>query len=321
MNLGRFLSLTFLLTFAILMKMAVASDHIVHPFTGRVDGSWAKYSQDPETNIARLLSILNRSPRARKVIQLASRKAAKSGKRLIEIVHPGEGSLTDTTLTRHFDRSNPLSIHYSSSAKIYLNQNHQFEDALLDLIHELSHYAYKLDFNPYAPNFNAENFIRSTIEAPGGELNAFLVECQVSQELFARKRVSHKLCGDLMEIQDPAAKRQYALKAFYQMGDHFKLFHQYLSDNRMEEDFPLVSKAPSLLISSAYGLPYPLAAIQEYEGILQTVCRNDFKRLVLLKRSVNAVVGRRPASFQNIKPKILAFETGHRRRCDAFSAR
>ena len=78
---------------------------------------------------------------------------------------------------------------------------------------------------------------------------------------------------------------------FYRVGEYFDEFSKYFrsSDGRnpasdlVTNYFPQLAKKEPVFVSSAYGLPYPIAAIFEYKKIEQTVCQNEQKRLGLLK--------------------------------------
>jgi hypothetical protein len=53
------------------------------------------------------------------------------------------------------------------------------------------------------------------------------------------------------------------IKKFYQMGRYHKHFKKRLREfNVSEEQFPYADKGQAEFISSAYGLPYPLAALE-----------------------------------------------------------
>ena len=109
---------------------------------------WIKLSDEPKESISILLEVLKKSPSAKKVIDQAEVKAAKMGKNLVDLIIPGEHSITDTTLIRHFSVSDPLSVTYETKSLVYLNRDHNIEDALLDLAHELVHFVHKEAFNP-----------------------------------------------------------------------------------------------------------------------------------------------------------------------------
>ena len=80
-------------------------------------------------------------------------------------------------------------------------------------------------------------------------------------------------------------------------------------------DFPHLSKGQALFISSAWGLPYPVAAFKEYVTIMGRACENDLKRLSLLKNRLT----RSPASFSESKTyqKMHSDFSG---RCQQFEA-
>ena len=73
-----------------------------------------------------------------------------------------------------------------------------------------------------------------------------------------------------------------------------------------EEKFPYLSGREAAFISSAYGLPYPLASLREFKQIMARVCENDRARYKYL--------GRTPASVESRLKKELD------KRCSPFMA-
>ncbi len=110
------------------------------------------------------------------------------------MVKVGDSSLTDTTLVRKFSPHSPEHVIYESRSVVYISRHLAWDDALLDLAHELTHYVYRESFNPYAESFNAKDFIKGTIEGKGGEVQAFLTECRVLKELFSSRVQSRSHC-------------------------------------------------------------------------------------------------------------------------------
>ena len=62
----------------------------------------------------------------------------------------------------------------------------------------------------------------------------------------------------------------------------------------------MLSNAEALYISSAYNLPYPVAAAEEFKTIIARVCSNDKRRLGIMRRSL----GRLPASDRKSQKEI-----------------
>ena len=225
---------------------------------------------------------------------MAQRKADSYGKTLYDLIEAGNGSITDTTLIRRFSPSHPENIVYETRSKVYLNRHLNEYDALLDLAHELTHFVYRKGFNPYKKNFSLSDFIKNTIEGKGGEVQAFMTECRVLYDLFPRKLTSRYNCK---QIIDPATGKLSYAKAvdrFYSIGSYFPKFHTRLSNKGILESFPSISSDEITFVSSAYGVPYPIAAYHEYMTVMTKVCENDKKRISYLTQSLSS--GRKPAS-------------------------
>lgn len=258
-------------------------------------GSWTEYTDSEELNFKRLFDMLEKSPTGAKVMREASRKAARLGLTLNDIVKVGEGSLTDTTLVRKFNPRSPDVVIYETKSVVYLNRHLNWNDALLDLAHELTHYTHRNSFNPYEDSFNARDFIRSTIEGEGGEVEAFLSECHVARELFDRSGQLRTNCRKI-ETDDRKLSFERAVELFYHVGAYYDSFHKKLSEKKMESAFSGLNPGKINFISSAYGVPYPIAALMEYELVMNKVCENDKKRLAYMQQEQEKIGGRSPAS-------------------------
>ncbi len=268
---------------------------------------WTKFSTNKKFNFKNLFNQLLKSKTGRDLLQLASDKAKKSNQTLYDIVDVGNGSLTDTTLIRKFHPSSPEEITYVSESKVYLNKELNQYDALLDLAHELTHYVYRDGFNPYVRNFSLGEFISNTIEGKGGEVQAFLMECKIHQELFSRHKISRYNCDKIMDPRSGKMSYDLAVKRFYQVGKYYESFSGVLHKHGLEERFQHVNSEKPSFVSSAYGIPYPVAAFEEYLSVLSKVCLNDKKRLGYFKQEQ----GRSPAS-------IKEFESSYKSRCADF---
>jgi len=244
-------------------------------------------------------------------LQLANRKAYQQGETLFDIIKVGEISVSDTTLLRKFYPQNPEQIIYETRSKIFLNKELNLMDGVLDLAHELTHFTHRSSFNPYQNNFNLIDFIKSTIEGTGGEVDAFLTECRILKELFGS---TNKYNGNCKKLLDPIKgdfSRERGIELFYQVGEYYKATVKTI--NMYGDDVNLLGNLNShdaIYISSAYGLPYPLAAVKEFVSIMDRVCQNDQKRLSLMKTKS----ARMPASvdreynIQKIDKEYLSFK-------------
>jgi hypothetical protein len=239
---------------------------------------WSEWSKSESVTIERLITLLERSAKGKMLLDNARQKARELGMPFEEVIKMGEQSLTDSTLTRKFSPHNPFEVTYHHSSVITINRHLSWRDALLDLAHELTHFSERKPFNPYLAKFTPSGFIRSTIEERGGEAHAFVAECEVMAELFTKDYGQDTKCQKILTQSDPWAM---AIKLFYQVGPYYKSLlkapelegHSFLKN---------LSEDQVLFVSSAMGVPYPLAALQEFRHVMGKVCENDRTRLKML---------------------------------------
>lgn len=271
--------------------------------------SWIKLGRNEKESIAKLLKILKSSPTGLRILTVAKAKLQKNGMSFFDLLSSGDTSLTDTTLIRRFSPHSPMDVEYQTKSKITLNYYHNTFDALLDLAHELTHFNYRDSFNPYRAGFNWRDFVKSTVEGRGGEVEAYMVECKIMRELRPDHFSNGSRCLKITSEKSGKLSKLLAKYQFYRVGKHYKRFKSRLKDFRLdakEIDFP-ISDGDSLFLSSAYGLPYPLAALEEYAVIMSTVCQNDLKRIDLIRRS--------PSSQS---PETQSYLRDFEIRCDNF---
>lgn len=281
----------------------------------RLGQKWTTIADTEEESIYELLKILKRSGTGKKLLKKAKLKAKSQGQTLSEVFVVGRGSLTDTTLIRKFSPSSPDEIVYSSRSKVVINKDLSVMNAVLDLAHELTHFSFRKPFNPYVGAFALKGFVESTVEGRGGEVDAYLIECRVMKDLFPSKLGDKTNCDKVWDEHLHKFSRAKGISEFYKMGRHLSSFKEKLQDyNLSPRNFEHIQSKEALFISSAYGIPYPVAAIMEYESIMGKACQNDSKRLALLK---NSFEGRSPAStnqFSLIKEKF-------NNRCQYFTSK
>lgn len=267
--------------------------HVEGPRMSR--GSWMNYTSSEELNLKKLLELLSRSRTGQKLIKEATYKASRTGNLLEDVIKAGDNSLTDTTLVRKFSPSSPEHVIFESRSIVYINRNLAWDDALLDLAHELTHYVYREAFNPYADSFNAKDFINSTIEGSGGEVQAFMTECRVVRELFSRKVQTRSTC---YKIEDEKGQLSFdkAVELFYHVGSYFDGFYEQLEKRKISSSFTKVKGEKINFISSAYGVPYPIAALMEYDLVVNKVCENDKKRLAYMQQGPKREIASVPES-------------------------
>lgn len=261
-------------------------------------GSWMDYTSSQELNMRKLFELLGRSRTGEKLIKEAQYKAARMGHTLMDVVKVGDSSLTDTTLVRKFSPHSPEHVIYESRSVVYISRHLGWDDALLDLAHELTHFVYRGSFNPYSEHFNAKDFIKSTIEGEGGEVQAFITECRVLRELFTKQVQSRSHCQKIETEGELSFTK--AVELFYHVGSYYDSFHKKLQDRSIASSFSDLKSEKINFISSAYGVPYPIAALMEYELVLNKVCENDKKRLAYMQQGPQ----RSPAAAAPSKEKF-----------------
>jgi len=295
-----------LLGLIIFTSLTISSSSASYLFSEKVfqpNKRWREYSDNETENLKNLFRKLIKSKTGKALVAKARKKASKSNKKILEVVKAGSGSLTDTTLIRKFSMGRPDQISYESKSVVFINNELTQYDAVLDLAHELTHYVYRENFNPYEVNFSLSEFIKNTIEGHGGEVQAFIMECRVQQELFPGWADNKYNCK---KIRDESGLFSFAeaSKRFYQVGNYFESFDSVLKKHGIRSEFPAISQEKTSFVSSAYGIPYPVAAFEEYLAVLNKVCQNDKRRLGYFKSSK----GRSPAS-------ISSFEKNYIKKC------
>lgn len=297
-----------LLTFFISFSLHALVEKTIHIESrgSQSRGAWSEYTSSSDLNFKKLFELLSQSETGTKLIREAQHKAARMGLTLLDVVKVGDTSLTDTTLVRKFSPHSPEHVIYESRSVVYISRHLAWDDALLDLAHELTHFVYRGSFNPYSEQFNAKDFIKGTIEGEGGEVQAFLTECRVLRELFAGKVQTRSHCQKI-ESENGQLSYTKAVELFYHVGSYFNSFNAQIQKREMAGAFTNLKSEKINFISSAYGVPYPVAALMEYDLVVSKVCENDKKRLVYMQQGPR----RGPASTPS----------GHEKFQESYSAR
>jgi hypothetical protein len=297
----------FILLISVHHPLHAVEERTIHVEGQMSRGSWMDFTSSPELNLKKLFELLGHSRTGEKLIKEAQYKASRMGQTLHDVVKAGESSLTDTTLVRKFSPHSPEHVIYESRSMVYISRHLGWDDALLDLAHELTHFVYRESFNPYSDSFNAKDFIKSTIEGHGGEVQAFLTECRVLKELFSTKVQSRSHC---QKIEGASGELSFskAVELFYHVGDYYPSFNKQLEGRSIASSFSDLKGEKINFISSAYGVPYPIAALMEYDLVLNKVCENDKKRLAYMQQGPQ----RGPASTPVGKEK---FQETYSERC------
>lgn len=279
--------------------------------------AWYNSKKSDEENFKRIFRALAKSSKGKEILSKASLKAAETGHTLMDVVAVGDGSLTDTTLIRRFSASDPTKVMFETKSTVYLSRHLKTLDAILDFAHELTHFTYREAFNPYAGHFHLKDFIKSTVEGTGGEVDAFLAECEVLKQLKPGEGFRQSNCQRIFNENTGVISKDLGIEEFYKVGKHYEALKKDLDKFAINEtDLPKTSKSDAMFISSAYGLPYPVAAVKEYTNIMDRVCKNDQNRINLLQDKLQRAPASEPSylSATNLKTIFEDF----RSRCDRF---
>jgi hypothetical protein len=111
------------------------------------------------------------------------------------------------------------------------------------------------------------------------------------KELFTSDFGEDRLCQETLD--QGTLNLEKAKELFYQVGDYYPKLKEVLAQKAILTDFPALTSQKVKFVSSAYGLPYPLAAWQEYETVLR---ENDRRRLSYFKLTSAPKADRGPAS-------------------------
>lgn len=284
---------------------------------------WYNKKLTDEENFKRLIKGLTKTHSGRLVIEKATEKAAQKGFTLYDVIAIGDGSLTDTTLIRRFAASDPAQVMYETKSKVFLNRHLRTLDALLDFAHELTHYTFREAFNPYDHHFSLKDFIKGTVEGRGGEVDAYMVECKVLFELLPGSGSDRSNCQKVLDKKSGKISKEMGSMEFYKVGNHYGDFVKEVEKFSLnEKDFPLATEDNALYISSAWGLPYPVAAIKEFTNIMERVCKNDQNRLTLMQNKLTRMpAGKEEFELEKNEGQI-AYKTmfeDFKIRCDKFS--
>lgn len=262
--------------------------------------SWVKIAKNEVLALKILFNTLSQSKRGKTLLKLVANKAAEQGKTLTDVIVPGDSSITDTTLIRRFSPHDPSVVAYETRSVVYINRHLNLVDAVMDLAHEMTHYLYRDPFNPYRPQFGLKEFVESTVEGKGGEVDAYLSECQVFKEIFKNFESHNSRCS-LVADEEGKLSKNMGTKEFYKVGNYYGDFLSEIGKEHLNKsDFPIIGNDTPSFISSAYSLPYPVAAIKEYYTVMNKACQNDKKRIALIDQLQNSSAGtekeRSPAS-------------------------
>jgi hypothetical protein len=178
---------------------------------------------------------------------------------------------------------------------IYLRRDQSLQETILDLAHEMTHAVSGPQWDPYDPNLTPGLYIKTAIEGTGGEVEAVLNECHVSEELAQRFGTKNARCeGYFRGLTGDEAKAKI-LRDFYRVGQWREALSEGL--NGEEKLFPHLSDQKPTLYSSTGNSPYPISLLREYEELTKVACSNSVRRMGTL---------RKPASIREATARFIA---------------
>ena len=228
------------------------------------------------------MQTLSLTPTGNHLITLASVEALRMEVDLLDIIRPGDFSAVTNGFSFVFDRANPTQNLTRHGVAIFLDRKVDLGRATAHLAHELVHFIMQDVPNPYDLNHteSALETIISTIEGRGGEVDASMVECQVLVEL-TQGLFQDPYC---QAMSDAAGNidREKVVASYYRMGEHYQDFVEQLrAEGFSEDDLPHLSSEDSQLFLNLgeADLPYPVAALEEYQRQREQVCAKHRERL------------------------------------------
>ncbi len=240
-----------------------------------------------EWSLPELLELLRTTPTGKALLAKAQAKDQK----FLTQIYKGRVSFTENTYSRSYSLlDGQEEIHVSET--ITIGDSLAKSDAVVDLAHELTHFAYKQFMSPYHLELTKTEFIHNGIEGRGGELDAFAVECRVAWELQKKylNFPDHSLCKHY-RVGELGFSRALAKQDYYAVG---KIVSK--SDASLLQSFPAYSQKLPVFTSSYAHLPYPLALAKEYEDTRRSACENNAKKYKLI--ASQSTKGRAPSSLR-----------------------
>ncbi len=258
----------------------------------------AQAPADAREALEEVLERLHQSSRGKPLLERAVRLWKLGTYRdLTGVIVLGTQSKTDSVLTRHFDPGTGKETR-ERSVHVLIKAAQPREDVLLDLAHELVHATSRAEWDPYDPELTPVRYITSSIEGPGGEVEAVVAECEVALEIYGQAETAQKRCGHYRTQAPGSLSRDEIRKDFYRVG-------KWYADIRKKTG----SDAPSLqylspdrprLFSSTGGAPYPVSLFREYQELTAIACENSRQRAVATGRAAGSNgAGRRPAAISD----------------------
>lgn len=227
-----------------------------------------------DKRLIQTIQVLESVSSGKSLVRRAKRFWALSERRdFLKVLEWSTVSRTDAVLTRSYD---PLSGEETQTreVKIYLKSDQKLSEAVLDLAHELVHATHRPAWDPYDPNLTAADYLQSSIEGKGGEVEAVAQECQIGIELREQFKIKNTRCDRYIEVGQ--LNKKTILEDFYRVGIWFEKVQTQLGSSMSR--FPsMLAKKPTLY-SSTGNAPYPVALLKEYEELNRAACQNTRRR-------------------------------------------
>ncbi len=236
-----------------------------------------------------VLQTLSVSSTGKHLIAKAHDKALGMGGSLLDVIRPGDFSAIANDFAFRFNPQNPIQNLTQHRVTIFLDRRVNLSRAAVHLAHELTHFVRQEIKNPYDLNspLNALETIVSTIEGKGGEVDAFVVGCQVFYELM-QGLFRDVYCQDVTDAAGNI-EREKVTAMYYQMGGDYQDFVDQLEKEGLASgDLPYLNSKQSQLVSEGIGMPCPLAALKEYQQQKEQVCSTHRRRLDLMDSASSA---------------------------------
>ncbi len=200
----------------------------------------------------------------------------------------GSVSRTDKVLHRHF---NIKTLEETNELEVLVTvRKDQSELAqALDLTHELVHALSVQHLDPYNPELTAADYMKTTIEGGGGEVEALIAECQALIEFRQQGFAVDHRCAPYILHQK--VSRSKILSAYYRTGEWKERVQKRLG--YFARHFQYLSSQKPLLYSSTGNTPYPYALLEEFDMLTAEACLNTHKRIENMEGKNELIAGMR----------------------------
>jgi hypothetical protein len=227
------------------------------------------------------------------------------------MIREGRVSRTDATLTRSWDASTGVEFR-EREVVVHLKLDQPLQEISLDLAHELTHAVVQPAWDPYDPELRVENYVRTAIEGPGGEVDAILRECRAAFELEAAGKVAISRCDRYRNSYQANGRisREQVTRDFYASGKSFEKVPE-----SVRRRIPEISMDDPIYFSSTGETPYPLVLVREYETLNEVACSNTRSRLLRQAGALRADAEDMTASEPGTDPALVRAQEFLIKRC------